>query len=86
MKKLATLVFGFLLLGVTAHAAHNNGYRYDGNAYVFIEGPVEFSVFPDGQFDFVYLGYDRGGNVNVNINKRPSKQVVFQVTWLKRVC
>ena len=73
MKKLVTLLFGILLTGFTANANHNSAaaagsYSYDGSAYVFIEGAVEFSVFPDGQFDFVYLGRDGNGNVNVNIS------------------
>ncbi|NNJ80686.1 MAG: hypothetical protein HKP11_00705, partial [Flavobacteriaceae bacterium] len=73
MKKLVTLVFGILLMSIPAQAASSEAssasyYEYDGNAYIFIEGAVEFSVFPDGQFDFVYLGRDARGNVNVNIN------------------
>ena len=73
MKKLVTLVFGILLTSFAAQAASSEAsapsyYEYDGNAYIFIEGAVEFSVFPDGQFDFVYLGRDSRGNVNVNIS------------------
>ena len=64
MKKLASLVFGFLLIGITSNATtnnsevseYNNYNRYDGRAYIFEEGGVEFSVFADGQFDFSYVG------------------------------
>ena len=43
MKKLATLVLGFLLIGITANATTNtsvddegnNYYRYDGKTYIF---------------------------------------------------
>ena len=39
----------------TEHTAVVNNINYNGKAYIFIEGGVEFSVFADGQFDFVYL-------------------------------
>jgi hypothetical protein len=73
MKKVTALVFSILLTGffskaeTTSHVDSSN-YNYDGSAYIFVENGVEFSVFPDGQFDFVYLGYDRSGNLNININ------------------
>ncbi|RLD27255.1 MAG: hypothetical protein DRI70_04705 [Bacteroidetes bacterium] len=49
---------------------------YDGKSYIFVEGGVEFSVFPDGQFDFVYVGNQTGNNVNVNYNT-PGVSVSF---------
>ena len=50
---------------VQAFSADMITYRgYSGNSYIFIEGGVEFSVFPDGQFDFVYLG-SHGTQVNI---------------------
>jgi len=77
MKNLA-LIFSILFMGLSATTAspesENNIRRsYDGNAYIFVEGDVEFSVFPDGQFDFVYIGPQKGSNVtitsrNVNIS------------------
>ncbi|MBT0608918.1 hypothetical protein [Aequorivita echinoideorum] len=79
MKNLA-LIFGILLMGVSAKAdtfenEETLRRNYDGNAYTFIEGNVEFSVFPDGQFDFVYVGPQTGSqvtistpNVNVSFN------------------
>lgn len=81
MKNLKTMLFFFLAIGITANAKttnapENENYnRYDGNAYIFVEGSVEFSVFPDGQFDFVYVGPQNGTevvistpNVNVSFN------------------
>ncbi len=35
-----------------------------GKSYIFVVDNVEFSVFPDGQFDFTYIG----NNTNVSIN------------------
>ena len=73
MKKVAALVLGIFAFVFSVNAASEksneySSYRYDGNSYIFVEGGVEFSVFPDGQFDFVYLGTTQGNNVNVNIN------------------
>src|SRR5690606_35770711 len=48
--------------------------NYDGNKFIFVEGNIEFSVFPDGQFDFIFLGNQgtdvafSNGNVAVNYN------------------
>jgi hypothetical protein len=83
MKKLAKLVFGFLLMGITSNATTNNfevsefnNYnRYDGRAYIFEEGGVEFSVFADGQFDFSYVG-SNGQQVQVNISS-PNANISF---------
>ena len=84
MKKIATLVFLFLLTGVTSHASANssstlecNTYnRFDGSAYIFEEGGVEFSVFPDGQFDFSYLGQSNDSQVEVIIGS-PNVNISF---------
>ena len=77
MKKLAT-IFGIILMGFSATATptkiENHLVRgYDGNAFIFVEQDVEFSVFPDGQFDFIYIGPQKGNQVtisspNVNIS------------------
>jgi len=78
MKNIA-LILSILLMGFSANAVspkiENNFTRgYDGNAYIFVEDGVEFSVFPDGQFDFVYLGQPKtqvvisSPNVNINFN------------------
>ncbi|MBT4473700.1 MAG: hypothetical protein HOC64_08860, partial [Bacteroidetes bacterium] len=37
-----------------------------GKAYIFIEGGVEFSVFADGQFDFVYLATQQSTKLSFN--------------------
>ena len=72
MKKSIFTFIAIVLTTLVGTAAELNNsarsYNYNGSAYIFIEGPIEFSVFPDGQFDFVYLGYDNRGRVNVNIN------------------
>lgn len=79
MKNLI-LIFSILLAGFSAKATsseseNNLGRGYNGNAYIFVEGDVEFSVFPDGQFDFVYIGPQKNSqititspNVNVSFN------------------
>ena len=74
MKKLTTLVFGFLLIGITSNTTANNSevleynsYNpYDGRAYIFEEGGVEFSVFTDGQFDFSCVGPYHSRQVQVS--------------------
>src|SRR5690554_856647 len=70
MKNIA-IIFSILLMGFSANAnpteSRNDLRRgYDGNAFIFVEGDVEFSVFPDGQFDFVYIGPQKGSRVTVN--------------------
>lgn len=72
------LIFGILLLGFTTsvfasgkNVTSNRG--YNGNAFIFVEGNVEFSVFPDGQFDFMYVGPQKAteftiSTLNVNIS------------------
>lgn len=71
MKKLATLVLSFLLIGITAKATSevSEAYtitNYDGKVYIFEEGGVEFSVFANGEFDFAYIGRNNGTQVQVN--------------------
>lgn len=80
MKKVTALVLGIFLLGFTAKAAEETSLNgtlnfYDGSSYIFVERGIEFSVFPDGQFDFVYVG-PNNGNVNVNINT-PNASITF---------
>lgn len=73
MKKVTALVFSLFVAVFSMKAAgeatndHYSGF-YNGSSYIFVEGGVEFSVFPDGQFDFVYLGNRGVSNVNVSIN------------------
>jgi len=67
MKTLVLTLVTALLSSFTAQAfsADMTTYRgYSGNSYIFVEGGVEFSVFPDGQFDFVYLG-NQGTHVSI---------------------
>ena len=70
MKNIA-IIFSILLMGFSANAnptENRNDLRrgYDGNAFIFVEGDVEFSVFPDGQFDFVYIGPQKTSRITVN--------------------
>lgn len=67
MKNIA-IIFSILLTGAFANATpgeseNNFGRNYDGNSYIFVEGDVEFSVFADGQFDFVYVGPQKASEV-----------------------
>ena len=72
MKKLTLLLIGLLTIGFTSYAAeentttHNRGAVYDGSKYIFIENGIEFSVFPDGEFDFYIPEYTQGITVGVN--------------------
>ncbi len=69
MKNLL-IILSMLTVGsaVAAPLESENNFRrgYDGNAYIFIEGDVEFSVFPDGQFDFIYVGPQRGTQITIS--------------------
>ena len=81
MKKVTALVLGLFLISISAKATNDalttySYNAYDGKSYIFIEGGVEFSVFPDGQFDFVYVGNDNGDSVNINLNT-PGVSVSF---------
>ena len=72
MKKLVLMFCSMFLIAGVASANNNVGEEatlnaYDGKSYIFIEGSVEFSVFPDGQFDFVYVGGNRGENISVKV-------------------
>lgn len=53
---------------VEAEAFSNNFVRGYGNSFIFVEGGIEFAVFPDGQFDF--YAQDFGPNINVGFNSR----------------
>lgn len=66
MKKLY-LFFALVVVGFSTHAFnasedYRNGYR---DAFIFVEGGVEFAVYPDGQFDFFYNPRRTGYDVNV---------------------
>src|SRR5690606_10690111 len=71
-----SIVSGFIgLISPTVFADEvSNNYRtYDGDKIIFVEGNVEFSVFPDGQFDFVFLGHE-GTDVTIS---NPNMSVTF---------
>lgn len=65
-------LLGILFLGSTSVVASQNHYPthygnyYNGQSYIFVEQGIEFSIFPDGQFDFVYVGGNTGTNVSFN--------------------
>ncbi|MEP6261811.1 MAG: hypothetical protein ABJ092_09555 [Gillisia sp.] len=52
-----TLILALLFVGVTASANTSKStfapYNY-GEAFIFVEGGVEFAVYPNGEFDFHY--------------------------------
>ncbi len=78
MKNLSTLLAVLFLGFGIAHAEKvedDNRYRGYTDNFIFVEGGIEFAVFPDGQFDFNYLdngpqlnGYVDVGNVNISFN------------------
>ena len=84
MKKLALFFTAVLLVGTSVSAktttalnentASNLLSRGYGNSFIFTEGGIEFSVFPDGQFDFYMPNY--GPNVNVGIST-PNVSISF---------
>lgn len=75
-----TLIFAFLFVGVTASAnsetsVYPSPFNY-GESFIFVEGGVEFSVYPNGEFDFYYnpqfsrspLGNIQHPNSNISYN------------------
>lgn len=80
MKNILLLLAALILGGLTVSATNtdtnlesrfNNGY---GDSYIFIENGIEFSIFPDGQFDFNIPRYH--SNINVNIGS-PNLNISF---------
>src|SRR5690554_77119 len=72
MKKfmflIAAIVLGGLSVNATTtnqpgHLDHTTARKGYGNSFIFVENGIEFSIFPDGQFDFYMPSY--GPNVNV---------------------
>src|SRR5690606_13176806 len=76
MKNLI-LTFASICIGLITFKSSANNLdtyaTYDGTKVIFVEGGIEFSVFPDGQFDFVYLGHT---NTEVSIST-PNVAVSF---------
>lgn len=75
MKQILAIFTAILFTGFTANANPtttlddintNTASRGYGNSFIFVEQGVEFSIFPDGQFDFYMSNY--GPNVNVSVN------------------
>ncbi|TYA59098.1 hypothetical protein [Formosa maritima] len=74
MKKFMFFITALVLGGLTVSASTTNqpkqfdntttwsGY---GNSFIFVENGIEFSIFPDGQFDFYMPSYI--SNVNVYV-------------------
>ncbi len=78
--KTFTLIFAFLFVGVTASAnsetsSYSSPFNY-GESFIFVEGGVEFSVYPNGEFDFYYnpqfarspIGNIQHPNSNISYN------------------
>lgn len=66
MKKIYVF-FALLVIGFSARAAVDDDYRNAyGEAFIFVEGGVEFAVYPDGQFDFYFDPRHPGYSVNVS--------------------
>ncbi len=77
MKKLAKLGIGLFFMSLigSLHANTLENMEYYGTygkSYIFVVDNVEFSVFPDGQFDFTYIGSNSLSistpNVQINYN------------------
>lgn len=75
MKKFVYLFTAILITSTAVNATTTTevttddsaiNYRGYGKNFIFVEGGIEFSIFPDGQFDFYMPNY--GPNVNVAVN------------------
>lgn len=73
MKKFMFLIAALILGGFSVSASNTNKpnqidnsttWKGYGNSFIFVESGIEFSVFPDGQFDFYMPSY--GPNINVS--------------------
>ncbi len=74
-----TLIFAMLFFGWSVSASENfkskTSYSYNYNdSFIFVEGGVEFAIYPNGEFDFYFNPNFRRGNSfhlstpNVNIS------------------
>lgn len=62
-----TLILSFLFIGWSVSASVNsstttNNYTNYNDSFIFIEGGVEFAVYPNGEFDFYFNPDFRRGN------------------------
>lgn len=85
MKKVMIILAGIFLTCFSAKAntmlSENTSASYNyGQRYIFVEGGVEFSIFPDGQFDFVYLGHRRGNRLSLQIGT-PNVNISFNAGY-----
>ncbi|TXE10907.1 hypothetical protein ES711_03105 [Gelidibacter salicanalis] len=81
MKGLALLFTAMFLIGISVHAtttnltkdnSYSNGLKKgNGNSFIFTEGGIEFSVFPDGQFDFYAPHFGPDPHVFMNAARMP---------------
>ncbi len=84
MKRILFLFAGLVALSTNAFGTNNVSSETEisshhritdyGNSFIFSEGGIEFSVFPDGQFDFFMPNY--GPNVSIGVN-RPGFNMSF---------
>ena len=68
MKKYILFLMVIMTVGFTVSAAENNSRYftgYDGSKYAFSENGIEFSVFPDGEFDFYIPQYVGGIDIEL---------------------
>ncbi len=69
-----TVYLMLLMMGISSSSlfgASTAAYARYSDAVIFVEGGVEFAVYPDGQFDFFFNPRGNGFNVNVvspNVN------------------
>ncbi len=69
-----TFIYIFIALVTGTSAIHANRETvsnssldyYNGQRYIFMEGGIEFSVYPDGEFDFVVPQVITSLNINLN--------------------
>lgn len=72
MRKITFLIL--IMVGVSVSSTRlfaSTPYAHSSEAVIFVEGGVEFAVYPDGQFDFFYNPKRNGYNINVvspNVN------------------
>jgi hypothetical protein len=76
MKQLIAIFTSILLIGFSANATTTENIKTNsiatssvrgyGNSFIFQEEGIEFSIFPDGQFDFYMTNY--GPNLKMSIN------------------
>lgn len=70
MRQLLIVFIGLLAFSGSTYAAEETaigrGTIYDGSKYIFAVNGIEFSVFPDGEFDFYIPNYVEGVSLNAN--------------------